>query len=314
MREVPIYFIAGFLEAGKTRFINEMLADEQFSNGEKTVIICCEEGFDEYNEKLLRSTATIVEYCESPKDFTTQFLKNIDARYKPERIFIEYNGTWLLSDLAGLKLPRGWVMVECVTLINFETFKNYLNNMRQMVSDAVMKSYLIIFNRADATKVEEKRSFRKAVRALNPNAEILFDNTDGTMDDGRTEDDLPYDMTADVIDISNDDFGAWYIDAMDNPQRYEGRTLKLRGMALYTDNKGGFAFGRRAMTCCADDIRAIGFACEKTADKPAENAWIEATVEAKQGYSELHGRDALILEIKKFKSASKPKDDLVYFN
>lgn len=313
MREVPIYFIAGFLEAGKTTFINEMLGDPNFSQGEKTLIICCEEGFEEYDEKLVRETATCVSVCEKLEEFTPAYLKSLDTKYRPERVFIEYNGTWLLSSLKGLKLPRGWVMGQVVTLADFTTFSNYLTNMRSIIADMVTKSEMVIFNRCDKDKVEEKRSFRRAMLALNPGLDIIFDNTDGSMDDGKTEEDLPYDMKADVIDISDDDFGTWYIDAMDNPDRYDGRTMRLRGMAFYLDKDGNFAFGRRAMTCCADDIRAIGFSCRKMSSPPAEGQWIEAVVSAKAGYSEIHGRDALQLEIKKVKSAPKPKDDLVYF-
>lgn len=313
MREVPIYFVAGFLEAGKTKFINEMLADENFSQGEKTVIICCEEGFEEYDEKLLHSTATCVEMCSKKEEFTSAFLKSIDARYKPERIFIEYNGTWLLSDLGGLKMPRGWGMGEVVTIVNFETFKNYLANMRSIISDSVIKSSMVVFNRCDKQMIEEKRAYRKAIRALNPNTDIIFDNTDGTVDDGKTEEDLPYDMKADVIEVSDNDFGTWYIDAMDNPTRYEGRTLKLRGMTFETDNKGSVAFGRRAMTCCANDIRAIGFTCTSSAAAPSSQQWIEAIVSAKCAYSNLYGRDAIELNIKKYKAVTMPKDDLVYF-
>ena len=133
------------------------------------------------------------------------------------------------------------------------------------------------------------------------------------MDDGRTEEDLPYDLKAEVIDVSDENFGEFYIDAMENAKRYDGRTLRLRGMA-FDMGGGSLAFGRMAMTCCADDIRAIGFTLLCSGSRPAARQWIEAVVEAKAAYSELHGREAIILSLKKFKAAKKPSDDLVYFN
>ena len=39
----PVYLIAGFLDSGKTTFINGILADG-FAIEDKTLLICCEEG------------------------------------------------------------------------------------------------------------------------------------------------------------------------------------------------------------------------------------------------------------------------------
>ena len=42
--DIPVYLITGFLESGKTTFINETISDPEFSQGERTLLICCEEG------------------------------------------------------------------------------------------------------------------------------------------------------------------------------------------------------------------------------------------------------------------------------
>lgn len=309
----PVYLVAGFLEGGKTTFINQLLQDEAFLENAKVVIISCEEGFEEYDEALLARTGAQVVPIENKEDFSGAFLKNVEAQYKPDMVVIEYNGTWLLDDIAKVRMPRGWRLGEVVSLIDFGTFQNYLTNMKSMVSDFVVKSDMVVFNRCDAEKKEQKSSFRRAIRALNPRCDIIFDNKDGSVDDGRTEEDLPYDLKADVIEVTDDDFGTFYIDAMENPNRYDGKTLKLRGMA-FDMGGGSMAFGRMAMTCCADDIRAIGFNVMCSGSRPTPQQWIEAVVSAKADYSPVHGRDAIVLEMKKFKSAKKPSDDLVYFN
>ena len=66
-----------------------------------------------------------------------------------------------------------------------------------------------------------------------------------------------------MIDLEDDDFGLWYLDAMDNPEKYKGKTVRFTGQVYR-----GRAFandlmvpGRFAMTCCADDIAFIGFVC-----------------------------------------------------
>ena len=45
---MPVYLFTGFLEAGKTRFIQETLEDKRFCNGERTLLLLCEEGEEEY--------------------------------------------------------------------------------------------------------------------------------------------------------------------------------------------------------------------------------------------------------------------------
>ena len=47
--DVPVYLFTGFLEAGKTKFIQETLEDKRFNSGEKTMLLLCEEGEEEYD-------------------------------------------------------------------------------------------------------------------------------------------------------------------------------------------------------------------------------------------------------------------------
>ncbi len=313
MKKVPVYLITGFFESGKTSFINEMAADDAFTSGEKIAVVSCEEGFEEYKEDAVTNGSLRVYECEDKTDFTYDLLKKIQKEYDPDKVFVEYNGTWLLEDIAGVNLPNGWLMGEVITLINFETFRNFFNNMRQFITDAVSKTDLIIVNRCDKEKVEEKRSVRQNLRSVNQTCDIIFENTDGTADDGKTEDDLPYDMKADVIEISEDNFGAWYVDASDSPERYENRKMSVAGMMFYTDNAGGFAFGRRAMVCCANDIRAIGFDCDRTPDIPQEMRWLKADFTGHVAYDEESGRNMLVLRLDSYSYAIPPKDDIVYF-
>ena len=48
MLEIPVYIATGFLESGKTSFIKEILEDHEFTEGKKVLVICCEEGVEEY--------------------------------------------------------------------------------------------------------------------------------------------------------------------------------------------------------------------------------------------------------------------------
>ena len=95
-------------------------------------------------------------------------------------------------------------------------------------------------------------------------------NLDGTVDDGITDEDLPYDMKADVIRISDEQFGLFYVDSMDHPERYDGKVVSLVGQAWKRREfpKGFYYFAREAMTCCANDIAPCGWVCkgERTPD------------------------------------------------
>ena len=46
-KEIPVYLFTGFLEAGKTRLVQETMEDERFNAGESTLILLCEEGEEE---------------------------------------------------------------------------------------------------------------------------------------------------------------------------------------------------------------------------------------------------------------------------
>ena len=49
---IPLYLFTGFLDAGKTSFIQETMADPRFSSdGEKTLLLLCEEGEEEYDKE-----------------------------------------------------------------------------------------------------------------------------------------------------------------------------------------------------------------------------------------------------------------------
>ena len=56
--EVPVYLIAGFLEGGKTNFINGILEDG-FAREDATLLLCCEEGIEEYDPLFLRNVTVV---------------------------------------------------------------------------------------------------------------------------------------------------------------------------------------------------------------------------------------------------------------
>ena len=311
--DVPVFVINGFLESGKTTFISETVTDPEFSNGDSTLLIVCEEGVEEYDEALMKKHNVNIVYVDSYEELTAFFFKDLNAKFKPKRVMFEYNGTWNMDYVMEADFPRNWILVQIISLIDTTTFNNYFNNMRQIMTGLLSQSDTVIFNRC--TEDVKKGSLRRSIKVMNRKAQIIYEGKDGVLDDNG-EDDLPYDINADVIELTDDDFGLWYIDAMDNPKRYDGKVVKYIATVYKPKNfpSGYFVPGRMAMTCCADDIRMIGFICKSDkADRLKNKEWIKIVCEVKCEYHKAYGGEGPMLYAKKIEYTDEPEDKLVYF-
>ena len=143
---------------------------------------------------------------------------------------------------------------------------------------------------------------------MNNSATILFENPDGTTEDGVTDEDLPYDVNAPVIEISEDQFGVFYLDSMEHPERYDKKVIQAVGQPFPHArlSKGFYFFGRYAMTCCANDIQKAGWIC-KGSQTPSASAFIKLTARCEKA-TDPDGQTALILREMKAESAPAPKD------
>lgn len=313
MLEIPVYIATGFLESGKTSFIKEILEDHEFTEGKKVLVICCEEGAEEYDEEMLAANNAALVSVESPEELTTDFLKALQRQHQQKMTIFEYNGMWKVEDLLKV-LPRNWPVVQTFTMIDASTFEMYLNNMRSIMMELVKLSDVVIFNRCD--KDTKKGSLRRSVKAANRQVQIIYESVDGS-DEDEDEDDLPFDVTADEIDLEDDDYGLWYLDAMDHPDRYEGKTMRFTAMVYRGDKlpKGYFVPGRFAMTCCAEDVTFVGFLCKSAfADRLKQREFIKLTATVKTEFRKEYQGPGPVLTAVKIEKADKPEEELVYFN
>ncbi|MBR2287715.1 MAG: GTPase [Clostridia bacterium] len=307
---IPVYMITGFLEAGKTKMILDMLKDPTFTSGEKTLIICCEEGEEEYDPDFLNENNAVLVMLEEKEELTSLHLKELNNLYKPERVIIEYNTMWTIAHLAKCRMPLGWEWVQIIDLADATTFDSYMINMRMQMTDPMKEADLILINRCSPDF--NKSYWRKQLRALNPSATILFENPDGSTEDGVTDEDLPYDMKADIINIAEDQFGLFYLDSMDHPERYDGKKVHLVGQPLpHSDFPDGYYFfARNAMTCCANDIQPCGWVCQGVS-RPNSKIYLDMTAVGHlvtQG-----GQSMLMLQEVKSNVCEPPKEKLVTF-
>ena len=311
---VPVYIITGFLGCGKTKFVTEMLTDEGFSEGERTLVLCCEEGEEEYDPEVLKKANAVLVNLEQVRDIAGHKLARLNREYRPERVIIEYNATWLLENLYQAKKPDEWELAQIITLVDASTFEVYLKNMRKYMADGLKEADLVIFNRSDDNTPKSK--YRRSVKGINNTTRLFFENLDGTTDDGVSDEDLPYDVKATPIQIGDEDFGTFYLDAMEHPERYDGKVIRARGRAFRMEDmpKNCYVFGRHVMTCCADDIGGIGFLCRFEKEPPKTNDWIMVEARAEKSFSPLHNCDAIVLTEQKVQPTGAPKEELVYFN
>lgn len=312
--EVPIYLITGFLESGKTTFINFTVQQEYFQIDEPTLLITCEEGEEEYDEKMLLSHNTVLETVENPEDFTTDLLKSFQRKYRPDRIILEFNPLWSVKKLEEMKLPRGWGIAQHIVTVDGSCFQIYMNNMKSLFVEMVKNADMVMFNRC--SKELPLANFRRSIKVVNPAAEILFEDNSGELTD-IFEDSVPYDLNADVIEIDDVDYGIFYVDLGDHPERYRGKTVKFNGTVLKSRDVGAdfFVPGRMAMTCCADDTSFIGYVCRsKDARKLIMGSWVTVTASVDWQYMDVYNDEGPVFIAKEIKPAKKPEAELVYFN
>ena len=202
MMEVPVYLITGFLESGKTSFIKDVLDSPDFADGQKTLLILCEEGEEEYDEKEYSRHNIEILSVEKEEDLTVSFLEQAHKYYKPYRVFVEFNGLWDAGRFAKECIPRRWEIVQTITLVDGSTFEVYLNNMRSILSNIFTLTEMVIFNRC--TLEMDLQRYRRSVKALNTQVMVAFEDDQGNqLEIGRSQ--PPYDLNADVIDIALDD-------------------------------------------------------------------------------------------------------------
>ncbi len=311
---IPVYVFTGFLESGKTQFIKEILADPGFTENERTALLLCEEGLEEYDEREMLRLGTAIVPIESPDRLTPNILKRVEQKYDPDRILVEYNGMWKLDDLIAA-FPARWELYQIVTTVDATTFELYSANMGPMMFEHITTADLVVFNRC--TDALKEMLYQKNIRAMNPRATIYLDDVDGNSEDYNRNMPLPFDVDADVIDIAPEDYGLWYIDAMGDPGKYDGKTVRFLGQAYVGRDvpAGSFVPGRFGMVCCAEDISFLGFICRYDGAKDLKQRdWVRVTASITVEALPQYRGEGPVLRAIEVVPADKPAEDLVYFN
>jgi hypothetical protein len=312
--EFPVFLFTGFLEAGKTRFIQETLEDRRFNSGERTLLIMCEEGIEEYDPSRFSGKNVFTVRVENEEDLTTEFLAAAEKKYRVERAVVEYNGMWMLQHFYDV-MPENWIVYQEFMFADATTFLNYNANMRQFVVDKLQSCELVVFNRFKSSY--NKMDFHKIVRGVTRRSDIAYEYAGGKVEYDDIEDPLPFDINAPVIEVGDDAYALWYRDISEEPDKYIGKTIRFKGVTVSNGSmpENCFAIGRQVMTCCVQDIRYHGVIAETGAGmkRPESGAWVTLTSKISLRYHKVYKRKGIVLTAEKIEPAEKPEQEVATF-
>ena len=317
--DIPVYLINGFLESGKTSFIKTTLEDPEFINGDRILLIVCEEGEEEYDEAKFMRKNIFTEYIDDREKYSPEKLAELNAEYHPDKVIIELNGVWTMQEVLEMSMPKGWVMAQLITMVDASTFMNYVNNMRSLIMEQIKYSDTLIFNRCDQDT--KKTNIRRIVKPVNRKAQIIYEAKDGSELAGDEEDELPFDIEADPITIEDDDFGLWYLDILDFSKKYNGKNIRFKAM-FFRENKmpkDTFVPGRFAMQCCANDIGFIGFSARipsyyaEFLESHKNRDWIYVEAKIRIEFRREYRGKGPVLYVTKLEDSIPAEEEIVYF-
>ena len=311
--EIPVYMFLGFLESGKTTFIQDTLCDTRFNSGERTLLLLCEEGEEEYDSSKWPNKNVFIEVIEEKEELNPSNLEALVKKHNAERVVVEYNGMWLVQDFAAA-VPKEWTLYQSMLFADSTTFMTYNANMRSLVVDKINSTELVAFNRFDNSM--DKMEFHKIVRGVTRRCDIVYEYADGKAEFDDIEDPLPFDIDAPVIEIEDKDYAWFYRDLTENIKNYRGKTVHFK--AIISKNgkipSGTFVGGRHIMMCCEEDISYYGFVClYPLAETLNTGDWVEITATISYKFNKLYSGKGPVFNVTTVKKSDPPEKKVATF-
>jgi len=311
MEQIPVFLMLGMLFSGKTTFIQDTLADPRMNSGERTLLLTCEEGETDYEpEKFAVENVSHVTF-EDESEFNAVTLAQLNKKYRPERVFIEYNGMWTMQKLYET-LPASWAVAQIIAFFDATEVLGQNRNMRQQIYDKLTDADLVVFNRF---KPEfDKNEFHKIVRGASRMAQIIYEYAGGKIEQDDIQDPMPFDVNAPVITVEDKDYAWFFSDVHEKENFYNGKTVKFKGTLIVDKRvpKGCVFIGREIMNCCAADISLYGFLLKVGALMPEAKTdeWYTVTAKIKLEYNPLNGETGPVMTLERAEK-SEPPEELV---
>ena len=188
----------------------------------KAVVICTEEGEEEYRIDELKELNVDVLIEEDEECLSKEHLEEIDRIYEPKSIYIEFNGMW--------------------------------------------------------------------------NLKVFLADENG------------------IINVDDTVFGPWFVECIENTEKYYGKTVRLRGVVTSGNELGDrqFYVGRYVVVCCVEDSQFIGFTAQYDGEIPDAGEWVSIQAVIKKGEIS-ENRRVIMLEVNDLEKTQPPEDKYLYF-
>lgn len=311
--EIPVYMFTGFLDSGKSTFLQSTLEDKRFNNNERTLVLLCEEGECELNPARFSGKNVTIQKVDSPDALTESNLTAWQKDCRAQRVMVEYNGMWAMDDLFR-NLPKNWVIYQEMMFADAGTFEMYNANMRERVVDKLQGAQLVVFNRSH--REDDKMPLHKIVRGINRRTDIAYEYANDEVEYDTIEDPLPFDKEADIIEVDEKDFALWYRDLSEDLHSYDSKKVRFVGQIVVDGSipKNCFVVGRPLMTCCADDIQFAGLVCEwSKMEGLSSRDWVMVMARISVRKHACYGRIGPVLEGISVEKCSAPLEEVASF-
>jgi len=289
--------VYGFPDAGKTSYISDCIANDYFHKYGSTLILCFERGDLSYNPEALREKRTSVVYHDGSRDVKDFCLEAINL-YKPDRIYVEMNST-----MPSLKdsFPSGMDVKFACTFFNWPDLRAQLSNNRQEIGQMVSSSQQITFR--DCPSKALLAPYSQTFRLMNARASYLRRDPMG-YHEKAFDLFLPFSLEAPALRVTRDFYLPLWLDSLDHPEHYDGKTLRFTD-PLEIRSNDGLRAGLVVMTCCMSDLQFLSFRLEES--ESIQTGWFTFEALACKASDE-YGRPILLLKAENLVPAIPPKD------
>ena len=288
--------VYGFPGSGKTWYISDCIANDYFHKYGSTLILCFEDGELSYDLPALNERRTSVAYYDGKTD-VKKFCQDAINKYNPQRIYVEMNSA--MPDLRESFPSEVDVAFSCM-FFNWPDLRAQLANYRQQIGRMVAASRQITFR--DCPSKALLAPYSQTFRLMNARASYLRRDPMG-YHEKAFDLFLPFSLDSGDIVISRDFYLPLWLDSLDHPEHYDGKTLRFTD-PLEIRNNGSFCAGLVVMTCCMSDLQFLSFRLE---NDDCQTGWFTFDALASKTSDE-YGRPVLLLRPENITPAKPPKD------
>ena len=311
MRIVPVTVVVGFLEAGKTTFIQKILESDAVNPAEQVLVLTCEEGGQQYRLDMARSGNVKLLCCETQEDLNKDQLFIMTEQLRLNRVLVEYNGMWPMDALLSA-FPENWRLSETVSIFDSSTFELYYKNMKQLVYDKLRYSDRAVFNRVTANF--DRMAAGRCILQMSDSAEVYYEYLNGEIVCESAFCEFPQARRTDTIAVADDEFASFYRAAFRSQDKLEGKRLSIRGK-IYSIDANRAVIGRDMLVCCMSDLALAGYDCRGDALKGfSANDWVNVTGIAHAQYSGFYNRRGPVLFVEEATLTTAPLMEIATFN